>query len=756
MADLNKVDFEKEVKRVKSVLKTPEGVAALNAVLNLKVEAPAPTDDRPIVAVLVPTFRAPMPEMQNAFAAMRQYTVDQRAAWVIPSPIIATSVVHWSRNELLATLIRSGRPFTHVLFMDDDMGPPPDALVKMLAHGKDIVGALCTVRQDPPKPNMRLINFETGDAGDIWRWQTDALIGDKLPAGHTLAIGTGMMLISRDALEKMASAHLNCDYEREILKMPEEILERVKEARVRRFDDPVHGGNGWWFRFRAGSPERDEYGEDIYFCWQAKRFCNINTYVDTSVQPKHYGPYGYSIPDYLDEREHSIQKHLQAGAYIPPSLLDEEPDSIAVDKRVKKSGISILCPTRGRPENVKRLLESLKATCAAEPEVIFYQDEDDETVLEVGDCRVIRGPRRTLSACWNECAKVATRDILMVGADDIVFKTKGWDTIVEEAFAKSTDKILMAFGDDGAWGDRLATHPIVHRKWFEAIGYITPPHFSADYCDTWIYEIAQAINRKVYLPFVNEHLHPVWNKAEMDATYQDKYQRLEKDEVGEKYKALAPERQADIDKLLAIIGRKLVSVLIPSRGKPEKLREAVNALLAKAANKDGIEILVRVDSDDDLKRYTAMPNVRYMGGERHGYAGLHKYYNELAAHAQGEWLLLWNDDAVMETQDWDVRIAAAPRKMSVLNLKGEVNSFPAIHRHLYQLLGHIAQQSHVDTWMQQVSREAGCEVNVPLRIAHGSREDMGGRYATRDQYFSPAIQEQIAQDIAKVKEAMSA
>jgi hypothetical protein len=303
-------------------------------VLNINVATAEAPDDRPVVAVLVPSFRAPLPEMQNAYNAMRLYTAEQKAAYVLPSPIIQTSVVHWSRNELLATLIRSGRPFTHVLFMDDDMGPPKDALVKMLAHKKDIVGALCTVRQDPPKPNIRLINMETGDAGDIWKWQTDSLIGGNLPKDHSLAVGTGMMLISRDALQKIAEAHLNCDYEREILKMPEEILAEVREARVRRFENPESGGNGWWFRFRSGQPHRDEYGEDIYFCWQAKKFCNIDTYVDTSVQPQHFGSYGYSIPDFLAHREHAVKTYTKTGQYVPPSLLEGEPETeIAVDEK---------------------------------------------------------------------------------------------------------------------------------------------------------------------------------------------------------------------------------------------------------------------------------------------------------------------------------------------------------------------------------------------------------------------------------------
>jgi hypothetical protein len=42
-----------------------------------------------------------------------------------------------------------------------------------------------------------------------------------------------------------------------------------------------------------------------------------------------------------------------------------------------------------------------------------------------------------------------------------------------------------------------------------------------------------------------------------------------------------------------------------------------------------------------------------------GYDSLHEYYNELASKATGDWLMLWNDDAVMETEGWDEKIGNA-------------------------------------------------------------------------------------------------
>jgi hypothetical protein len=42
--------------------------------------------------------------------------------------------------------------------------------------------------------------------------------------------------------------------------------------------------------------------------------------------------------------------------------------------------------------------------------------------------------------------------------------------------------------------------------------------------------------------------------------------------------------------------------------------------------------------------------------DRQGYHRLHIYNNKLAEHTDARWLMIWNDDAVMETQGWDTEI----------------------------------------------------------------------------------------------------
>jgi glycosyltransferase involved in cell wall biosynthesis len=97
--------------------------------------------------------------------------------------------------------------------------------------------------------------------------------------------------------------------------------------------------------------------------------------------------------------------------------------------------ISILTPTRERPENVRRLIASVVST-AKEPlnvELLFYVDHDDQTFPEdvlSDNVRLIRGPRMWLSLLQNVLYASSRGEIVMYAGDDLVFETFGWDTRV--------------------------------------------------------------------------------------------------------------------------------------------------------------------------------------------------------------------------------------------------------------------------------------------------------------------------------------
>jgi glycosyltransferase involved in cell wall biosynthesis len=498
----------------------------LGAEINVKPEGPE--EKKPIVAILVPIYQQPEPQMQHALHRMIRKTNEAGAAQVFVGPEVhGSSVIHWARNFLIAELIKTKQPWTHVLFLDDDIVVPEDALVKLLSHKKEIIGGLCTKRIDPPIPNMRYMN-ENADGvffRYIERWPDDELV-------EVGAVGTGMMLITKEALEQIADAYFLGKYEKEIYGITEEKALEIKEARLKHFDSTA---NAFWFRFLAGLHGQDEYGEDIGFCFFAKRYCGLGVYVDTSVQPGHIGKYPFTVQDFIMQRDLKEQMKEQGQFQIP------ETDS--------KMKISICCPTRGRPENIRRLINSIGETTSVLPEVVVYMDDDDETELPATGLKIIRGPRKTLSDCWNDCAKAATGDILMFAGDDIVFKTKGWDRMVINTFESHPDKFIFVHGDDGHWGNQFGTHGFIHRKWYEAVGYLLPPYFVSDYGDTWLNDMANLLRRRVYLNFVTEHLHPAWGKADLDQTHKERLARGAQADVAKVYAEMRPKLLEDVEKI---------------------------------------------------------------------------------------------------------------------------------------------------------------------------------------------------------------
>lgn len=525
-------------KNVRKILLDPEGRAALKR-FGIDVEvvhekSKKAEDAKPVVVVLCPTYRAPQPQMQDSLGQMVRYTREKDFATIYSGAPLGSSVVHWSRNALITQQLTSGKPWTHVLFIDDDIVVEPDALERLLSHKKDIVAGICTRRNDPPIPNVRATNPDTGaPSRQVWEWPENALLDVD-------AVGTGLMLISQKALELVAQAYFDCAWEKEFYGLEGERLEELKAVRLKCFDETKIC---YWFRFLPAMKTSIEMGEDISFCYIAKRYCGLGVYVDTAVQPGHIGNYAFSVRDFAPHRDECILRAKVMGEYpmdVPPMK------------------ISILCPTRGRPESVKAMLASLRRTSTVMPEVVFYVDDDDGTFpkeCEGPDVNVLRGPRIVMSEMWNRCAQEATGEILLLSGDDVIFKTKGWDGQVRRAFAAFPDRLVMVHGDDGIWHEKFGTHCFLHRAWIDAVGYFAPPYFSSDYNDTWINDVFNALNRRVYLDFLTEHLHPMAGKGKWDQTHKERLERHKKDNVEQLYKDLLPERLADIQKVKARLGK---------------------------------------------------------------------------------------------------------------------------------------------------------------------------------------------------------
>lgn len=206
-----------------------------------------------------------------------------------------------------------------------------------------------------------------------------------------------------------------------------------------------------------------------------------------------------------------------------------------------------------------------------------------------------------------------------------------------------------------------------------------------------------------------------------------------------------------------------VSVLLPSRGRPDLLKNSIASL-----GKGNFEVLIRYDDDDKtMPLKLSKKNVRQMKGTRVGYANFHLMVNELAKQAKGDWLLLWNDDAIMRTTDWvDTISRFDSNKPKVLNFfdteDSQKNLFPVMSRAMYEAIGHFSLSTHCDTWALDIANGTGTHVEVDgIEAEHlrdslddATRHDTQAVYATSSpQYFSDEMKLLRDADMVKIREA---
>ena len=137
---------------------------------------------------------------------------------------------------------------THLFFLDSDVIPPPDTVLRLLAHDLPIVSGVYHRRSTPHGVPVMLKDG---------RWVTDA---PKNSLVEVDLVGAGCLLIRRDVLEKLPPI------------------------------DPDRGKHWFSWRVDAASvlPRGEALSEDFAFNLHCKRH-GFKTMVDTSIQCLHVG-----------------------------------------------------------------------------------------------------------------------------------------------------------------------------------------------------------------------------------------------------------------------------------------------------------------------------------------------------------------------------------------------------------------------------------------------------------------------------------
>jgi hypothetical protein len=182
----------------------------------------------------------------------------------------------------------------------------------------------------------------------------------------------------------------------------------------------------------------------------------------------------------------------------------------------------------------------------------------------------------------------------------------------------------------------------------------------------------------------------------------------------------------------------VISVLLPTRGRPGRLEASIDSLFSTADDPGEVEVLCAVDPDDRdsadkcrrlSKMYGRERFSAWDAPERFGYGRLHEYVNFLAGQATGDWLMLWNDDAVMRQgrQGWDTVVHGyAPDRCLFMDAiypavggpGARGNIFPVWPQSWYQNTGYVSLSPNNDVWISEVARRAGAEVRIPVTAEH--------------------------------------
>jgi len=164
---------------------------------------------------------------------------------------------------------------SHILFIDADMGIPPDLVTDMLMFNEPVVGTIYRQRKEP-------VSWAGSGTGAS---QTERRGDFMLVEG----VGFGCTLIRRDCIEKMVAKFPDLIDTRLQLHPAGETLRQTGTNRLLRFFE------------KMDFPDRGVISEDLSFCLRWKE-CGGQVWAAIGHRISHVGPYDYA-GRYLDQIE---------------------------------------------------------------------------------------------------------------------------------------------------------------------------------------------------------------------------------------------------------------------------------------------------------------------------------------------------------------------------------------------------------------------------------------------------------------------
>lgn len=202
----------------------------------------------------------------------------------------------------------------------------------------------------------------------------------------------------------------------------------------------------------------------------------------------------------------------------------------------------VVVPVLNRPGNVRPLVDSLAAATPEPHRLLFVTTPgypDEEAALRNAGASwvdVAHNPIGDYARKINHAYQTSDEPYIFTGADDLRFHP-GW---LAAALQRMGDPAIGVVGTNDLGNSRVlagehSTHSLIRRTYADQYGLIDQP--GAIYFDGYWHEyvddelVGTAKARGAYAHAADsivEHLHPLWDKAPMDAVYAEQRNRMRK------------------------------------------------------------------------------------------------------------------------------------------------------------------------------------------------------------------------------------
>lgn len=177
--------------------------------------------------------------------------------------------------------------------------------------------------------------------------------------------------------------------------------------------------------------------------------------------------------------------------------------------------ISILHPSRGRPEKAKKTIIKWFESASLIPfqwiTSIDYDDPEKDKYLDIGRCLISQNA--SVVDAINNAAKIAKGNILMVVSDDTDCPDN-WNSFLLKWLDGKNDFICKTQDGTQPW---IITNPIMDRTYYNRFGYIYHPDYQHMFCDTELTCVADLTGRKLVSSIMFKHNHYSVTKEPPDA-----------------------------------------------------------------------------------------------------------------------------------------------------------------------------------------------------------------------------------------------